>query len=252
MNKKVIKGVLFALLFVISGVCFSCGEKVKISLEDGISEGKEVASGSQERSSESDEQGEAADTVSAAEPAEGDASVEAAPEEEAGEIQVHVCGAVVNPGVYTMPAGSRLYQAVDYAGGMTAEAASDYLNLAGTVADGEKVQVPTKEEVAQGLFTAENGTDGAVSSSNGTNSDITGDDKTGSDTSEGGSSKLVNINTADAAALMTLPGIGSAKADSIITYRTEHNGFKKKEDIMEITGIKQAVYEKIKDFICVQ
>ncbi len=250
--KKIIKGVLFVLLFVISGICFSCGEKEKISLEKDVSEEEGVSEEAEKASDSNEPSEEAADIVLDSGADMCASSAEAGSEEGSGEIQIHVCGAVVSPGVYTLPTGSRLYQAVECAGGMTAEAAADYLNLAGTVADGEKVQVPTKEEVEKGQFPVGSGLENQSSDSDGTENDTAENDTSGSDITGGNSSALVNINTADAAMLMTLPGIGSAKADSIIAYRTEHKGFQSKEEIMKITGIKQAVYEKIKDLICVK
>ena len=154
-------------------------------------------------------------------------------------LSVYVCGAVNSPGVYELPVGSRLYQAIDEAGGMREDADRNYLNLAMELTDGQKLQVPTQEEVQTGVFTADMAGNASESSTSGSG-----------ETSSGGSG-LVNINTADETLLMTLPGIGEAKAKSIIAYRQEKGAFAKIEDIMNITGIKQAVYEKIKDAICV-
>ena len=158
-------------------------------------------------------------------------------------LSVYVCGAVNTPGVYELPAGSRLYQAIDAAGGMREDADKNYLNLAMELTDGQKLQVPTQEEVRTGAVDAE------------TLNNISGNASEGSNTGSGGAASagngLVNINTADETLLMTLPGIGEAKAKSIIAYRQEKGAFGKIEDIMNIPGIKQAVYEKIKDAICV-
>lgn len=136
---------------------------------------------------------------------------------------VYVCGAVVSPGVYELPAGSRIYQAIKQAQGLTKEACADSINQAEEVTDGQMIKVLTKEEAAEEeVFTSVEETDGRI-----------------------------NINTADAAMLMTLPGIGASKADSIISYREEHGGFSAVEDIMKITGIKEGIYTKIKDHITV-
>jgi competence protein ComEA len=151
---------------------------------------------------------------------------------------VHICGAVMNPGVYEVAADSRIFEVLKMAGGFTAEAATDAVNLAMTVVDGSKIQIPTIDEVAA-LTEAESAW--VSHNENGTASVNSSDTPTG----------LVNINTAGMDALMTLPGIGKAKAESIITYREENGKFNVIEDIMKITGIKEGAFSKIKDKICV-
>lgn len=148
-------------------------------------------------------------------------------ESEEDTVVVHVCGAVQAEGVYTLPAGSRYQDAVEAAGGFTEEAAADFLNLATVLTDGEKIVVPTKEEAvsleaeeASSLAAAEEESDG-----------------------------LVDINTADREELMTLPGIGEVKADAIIAYREEYGDFETIEDIMNVSGIKEGAFAKIKDQI---
>ncbi|MBE5949134.1 MAG: hypothetical protein E7261_08920 [Lachnospiraceae bacterium] len=142
-------------------------------------------------------------------------------------IAVHICGAVVNPGVYQFTEEVRVIQVIEAAGGVCDGAMEDYLNLAQHVSDGERIYVPSEEEVLTGQFT------GAF------------------DNSE--KDKLsININTASRDELMQLPGIGESKADSIILYRNEYGSFKSKEDIMLVDGIKEVVYDKIKDYIKIQ
>lgn len=142
-------------------------------------------------------------------------------------IAVHVCGAVASPGVYQLEAGVRVIQAIEAAGGACAGAMQDYLNLAEIVNDGDKIYVPTKEEVESGYVQL--------------NTDTVNE-----------TVLCVNINTATKSELMQLPGIGESKADSIISYREEHGYFKSAEDIMLINGIKEAVYRRIKDYIKVK
>lgn len=142
-------------------------------------------------------------------------------------ICIYVCGAVSEPGIYELDEGARLYEAVEAAGGMTEEASADSVNLARAVSDGEQIYIPTSEETeAQGIMP---GTDGGVSPAQ----------------------KKVNINTASAEELMTLTGIGEAKAESIIRYREENGRFQNIEELMEISGIKEGVFEKIKDDIII-
>lgn len=138
---------------------------------------------------------------------------------------VHICGAVRNPGVYSLPSGSRIYEAIAKAGGLSAEACQDSVNQAETITDGQMIRIPTEEEAAM-------------------QEEPPQADQTGQD-------GRINLNTADADALMTLPGIGASKAKSILAYREAQGGFSSIEDIMNITGIKEGVYTKIKDYITV-
>ena len=144
---------------------------------------------------------------------------------------VHVCGAVERPGVYELPQGSRIYQAIECAGGLSNEADPNYLNQADFVSDGDKVYVPTREEVAEMDSPLQN----VVTQSGET----------------GAPSGLVNLNTASEEQLCTLPGIGSSKARSIIAYREEHGSFDRIESVMNVAGIKDGLFQKIKAYITV-
>lgn len=134
-------------------------------------------------------------------------------------IMVHICGMVIAPGVYEVPEGSRVYRVIELAGGFAPGAAESYLNLAETVTDGQKLVVPSLDEVEADQY---------------------------GEMTAGESGGLININTADKELLMTLPGIGEAKALAIIAWRTEHGDFQTAEEIMQVSGIKEAAYEKIK------
>ncbi len=152
-------------------------------------------------------------------------------EEAAVSCMVHVCGAVEQPGVYELPQGSRIYQAIERAGGLSDEADPDYLNQADFVSDGEKVYVPTREEVAEMDSPLQN-----VVTQSGETSATSG---------------LVNLNTASEDQLCTLPGIGSSKARSIIAYREEHGSFDRIESVMNVAGIKDGLFQKMKAYITV-
>lgn len=141
-------------------------------------------------------------------------------EYEAPSIFVYVCGQVQCPGVYELPDGARITDAIEAAGGMTEAAAREYLNQAAILTDGQKIYVPTVDEASQ---------------------------KEQSSKADG----KVNINTADAGELMSLSGVGEAKAEAIIRYREEKGGFRSVEEIMNIEGIKEGVFQKIKDKISV-
>ncbi len=171
-------------------------------------------------------------------------------------IVVHVCGAVNAPGVYTLAAECRVWDAIDAAGGFSEDADTNYLNLAGTICDGQKVYVPTTGEVDSLAESGWNALEAAQSeakrnASNPATSDNQNARKPDLATVGEVKNQRVNINTADQAALTGLPGIGEAKAKSIIAYRTEHGRFSSIEEIMEISGIKEAVFSKIKDYITV-
>ena len=150
-------------------------------------------------------------------------------------VYVHVCGAVKNPGVYALVRNSRVYDAIAMAGGLTETAADDYVNQARYISDGERVYIPQKEELSH------------LSSSQYAVGQPVADGQNGGSVQE---QLPVNINTAGIGELTTLPGIGESRAESIIAYREQHGSFARIEDIMKISGIKGAAYEKIKDRIC--
>lgn len=145
-------------------------------------------------------------------------------------LVIHICGAVQSPGVYFLEEGSRLYQAVDAAGGFKKDAGEEYLNLADILSDGEKIYIPTIQEAKEEMLSKETKEDGVT---------------------ESVSDSKVNINTASAEMLCTLPGIGSSKAESIISYREIYGAFEETEDIMKVEGIKDGLFRKIKDKITV-
>ena len=145
-------------------------------------------------------------------------------------VYVYICGAIETPGVYEMPEGSRICDVLTKAGGFTKDAAKDYWNQAKLLVDGEMIYVPTVEEAAQW------GTPLAGGREDNTSSDTQG---------------KVNINTASKDKLMTIPGVGEARALAIIAYREESGGFSKIEDIKKVAGIKDGVYSKMKDYIVV-
>ena len=135
-------------------------------------------------------------------------------------IYIHVCGAVLNPGVVEVPAGSRAQVAVDAAGGFAETADRAYVNLAAPIEDGAQLYIPTKEEAQELRKNQAAAADG-----------------------------MVNLNTADVKLLCTLPGIGESREGDIIAYSQEKGGFSDTKEIMQVPGIKDSTYEKIKDLI---
>lgn len=168
-------------------------------------------------------------------------------------IYVDVCGAVVNPGVYELSSDSRVFQAIEKAGGYLPGAAASYLNRARSLSDGQQIYVPTQEEVdgqTIPLTQDETAQDGMVqegTAQTGTAADNTAD---GTGTTQAG--QRINLNTADVSQLSTLTGVGESKALAIIAYREENGPFTSIEDIMNVPGIKEGTYEKIKDKIAIE
>ena len=135
---------------------------------------------------------------------------------------VYICGAVRNPGVYEMPVGSRVYEVIKKAGGLKKDAALETFNQAEVVSDGQMIEISTYKE--QEIAVAEQ-----AAADNG----------------------LVNLNTATVAQLMTLSGIGEAKATAIVSYREEHGAFTTKEELKNVSGIGESTFASIKDQITV-
>ena len=141
-------------------------------------------------------------------------------------IVVHITGAVPRPGVYALPQGARVQDGISAAGGFLAEAEKTNINLAQSLEDGEKLDVPFIEGASPVLATP---VPEVVSST----------------------TELVNINTASIAELDTLPGIGPTTAQKIIDYRDQNGPFLNIEDIVNVSGIGPASYERLKDLITV-
>lgn len=162
-------------------------------------------------------------------------------------IYVDVCGAVANPGVFQLAAGSRVFQAIEAAGGYLPEAALTCVNRAGVLTDGQQLYILTQEEMErQGLDPAEmsGASDGQMNGSAGTgqNTGIA---------AQAQQDNRININTADETQLTTLTGIGATRAQAIIAYRQENGPFAAIEEIMNVQGIKEGTFAKIKDKIVV-
>jgi competence protein ComEA len=160
---------------------------------------------------------------------QGEEELLLAPEtiEEEKDVVVHVSGAVVSPGVYSLPHGSRVNDAILLAVPLD-EADLDALNLAALISDGQKIAVPKIGEVLSDI---------SLQTTEGVS--VTGRGK-------------VNLNTASSAELETLPGIGPATAQKIIDYRTQHGAFNSVEDLNNVSGIGPKKFEDIKDLVSVR
>lgn len=162
------------------------------------------------------------EAVSACATVDDEGGQDAAHVPEVPAIKVHVCGAVVSPGVVEVPYGSRVVDALEAAGGLQENASTDFVNLAAKLEDAGQIYFPTREEAEQ-KRRAE----------------------------EAAASGLVNINTAGTEQLCTLPGIGEARAADIIAFRQTNGAFSSKEAIMQVPGIKQSAYDKLETYITV-
>ena len=143
-------------------------------------------------------------------------------ETEEGSIFVYVCGKVNSPGVYELAAGSRIYEVLSLAGGLSDEADASAVNQAESCHDGEMIYVPAVGETGEAGYMNES-----------------------SDPSDG----LIDINTADSSELQKLTGIGEKRAEDIISFREKNGKFHDAESIMEVPGIKQGTFDRIKDQI---
>lgn len=143
-------------------------------------------------------------------------------------IYVYICGQVTSPGVYSLKADDRVFSLIEMAGGLTSLADETAVNQAMALQDGQMIYVPAEGEMAD---SPENGTFQTQEASS----------------DEG----KTNINTAGLEELMCLPGIGEGKARSILDHRQEHGSFQSIEEIMQVDGIKEGIYTKLKDKITV-
>ncbi len=206
---------LFALGMLLTLLLSGC--KNTALLYDSMAESEEQTQ-EEDALSETPLPGDASESGSISE----GASLEGSGESSSSPVFVYVCGEVEKPGVYELQEGDRVVDAVEAAGGMTGEASDTWLNLAELISDGQKIEVPSREQAEELAKVREEEESG-----------------------------LVNLNTASEEELMTLTGIGEAKAREILNYREEHGGFQKPEELMEIPGIKEGIFLKIKDQITV-
>jgi competence protein ComEA len=265
-RKKAVSFLLAAAVFLCSG----CTKKSELLFDaqnpgtaEYIADAGETENAGAAKSAASEDASAAAENGQQSETQE-ETSDSAAEQQE---ICVHVCGAVKNPGVYVLPAGSRVYEAVQAAGGFTEEAHTSYVNQAQKLPDGVQLVIPAVEQVeemqqaeTQGQTDAGAAEENTVESSfvamgigiigaesAGTAETVTGAAAVASSSSVGDGK--ININTASESELCSIPGIGTTRAAAILAYRQEHGSFQSIEDIMNVSGIKQGTYDKIKDSI---
>lgn len=266
--RVVLWGILWAMLCPTLGACGAQREELFLSEKESIAYGDgnrkveskvedtdqnreaELNAGNTDQNREVESNAGDTDQNRKAEPSDGSTGrteLSDASSEEAKTLVVHICGAVSAPGVYELPAGSRIIDAVEAGGGFLPEADEACCNLAEEIVDGCQIYIMTKMESC-----ADGQTEKKAGIQTSPDSDMqTTDRNVRSNSATALENGLVNLNTADVAALMTLPGIGESRAKAIISYREQHGAFAQIEDIMKISGIKQAAFSKIKDKITV-
>ena len=266
--RVVLWGILWATLCPTLGACGAQREELFLSEKESIAYGDgnrkveskvedtdqnreaEPNAGNTDQNREAESNAGNTDQNREAEPSAGSTDrteLSDASSEEAKTLVVHICGAVSAPGVYELPAGSRIIDAVEAGGGFLPEADEACCNLAEEIVDGCQIYIMTKSESC-----ADGQTEKKAGIQTSPDSDMqTTDINVRSNSTTALENGLVNLNTADVAALMTLPGIGESRAKAIISYREQQGAFTKIEDIMKISGIKQAAFSKIKDKITV-
>ena len=191
----------------------------------------------------------------ASESAQGGASGEAT-------VRVHVAGAVNNPGVYTLPAQGRTVDAIAAASGAAADADLDRVNLAGTLSDGVQIYVPHRGETAApaqiqpngGTANAGQGNSANGAAQNGASQGGTQPQPARTLTASGSAQKgssPVNINTATAEELQSLPRIGPAMAQRIIAWREAHGGFRSVDELDAVPGIGPSMLENLRPLVTV-
>lgn len=266
--RVVLWGILWAMLCPTLGACGAQREELFLSEKESIAYGDgsyvaesdvedtdqnreaETNAGNTDQNREVESNAGDTDQNRKAEPSAGSTDrteLSDASSEETKTLVVHICGAVSAPGVYELPAGSRIIDAVEAGGGFLPEADEACCNLAEEIVDGCQIYIMTKTESC-----ADGQTEKKAGIQTSPDSDMqTTDRNVRSNSATALENGLVNLNTADVAALMTLPGIGESRAKAIISYREQYGAFAQIEDIMKISGIKQAAFSKIKDKITV-
>lgn len=229
MANKIIRQIACICVCIFGMVCTGCGsEKVVVSnVQEADADNKsDVNSDDTESSATTGKDPVMGEDAGSSEKALGE--TDSVREDDS--LAVYVCGAVRRSGVYELPSGARINDALESAGGFADDADSDAVNLADRVQDGQRIYFPREGETAEFY--------GDQSSSDSGAADI--------------GSSLVNINTADAEKLTELPGIGQTRAQRIVDYRQAHGRFGSKEDLKNVSGIGDSIYNSLEEYITVE
>ncbi len=220
MKRKWVTAVLSVCFVMIAGILYSCS---KTSSKEAI-----LTLDNQVTDTTQTEQGNSTESVQAT---IEESVLQQDTKNNNDDIYIHICGEVKKPGVYKVEENTRLIDVIELADGLTKDAAGDFVNQAAAVTDGQRIYIPSVKDMEAETPSMEPLGDAI---------NITEPDG------------KININTATMEELMTLTGIGKAKAESILAYRQKCGKFATIEEIKNIDGIKDAVFRKISDKITVK
>lgn len=227
---KIRKIIIFCSCLFMILLVTGCGLKKEVLLEYADSSNSEISASNEDTSNRDSSTTTTSDVIDGQITTEetvisGSKNTTDPPDDQ---IYVYICGQVVNPGVYQVNVGERIFTVIEMAGGLTQEANEAGVNQAQTLVDGQMIYIPAVGEEVSSVMTATA--------------------NTGQTNEQSGK---VNINTATLEELMTLTGIGEGKAQSILNYRQEHGSFQSTEELMNVDGIKEGTYSKLKDEITI-
>lgn len=247
------KAVVPLFLMVVMMAAAACGKEEVLTLRSSPSSSEDMtAECTEEEDGDSGQQGcddDAAERTGAAESAEAERN-DAAESEKREPLYVYVCGAVECPGVYSFEEGARVVDAIEAAGGLSADADGACVNQARKLSDQDQLYIRTLEEKEQNTQKEEfssTGSSPAGSTSGNGYGLLRAEGSAGAEPSA--ADARININTASQKELTSLPGIGDTKAAAILADRTENGFYAAPEDLKRVSGIGDATFEKLRDRI---
>lgn len=240
------------LLAVAMMAAAACGKEEVLTLRSSPSSFEDMtAECTEEASGDSGQQGcddDAAERTGAAESAEAERN-DAAESEKREPLYVYVCGAVECPGVYSFEEGARVVDAIEAAGGLSADADGACVNQARKLSDQDQLYIRTLEEKEQNTQKEELSSTGSSPAGSASGNGYGLLRAEGSAGAENAADERININTASQKELTSLPGIGDTKAAAILADRTENGFYEAPEDLKRVSGIGDATFEKLRDRI---
>lgn len=252
-RRKLQKAVVPLFLMIVMMTAAACGKEEVLTLRSSPSSSDGMtAECTEEASGDSRQQGcdagDAAERTGAAESAEAERN-DAAESEKREPLYVYVCGAVECPGVYSFEEGARVVDAIEAAGGLSADADGACVNQARKLSDQDQLYIRTLEEKEQNTQKEELSSTGSSLAGSASGNGYGLLRAEGSAGAENASDARININTASQKELTSLPGIGDTKAAAILADRTENGFYAAPEDLKRVSGIGDATFEKLRDRI---
>ena len=246
------RAVVPLFLMIVMMTAAACGKEEVLTLRSSPSSSEDMtAERTEEASGDSGQQGcddDAAERTGAAESAEAERN-DAAESGKRELLYVYVCGAVECPGVYAFEEGARVFDAIEAAGGLSADADGACVNQALKLSDQDQLYIRTLEEKEQNTQKGENSCTGTSPEGSASGNGYGLLPAEGSAGTENAADARININTASQKDLTSLPGIGDTKAAAILADRAENGFYEAPEDLKRVSGIGDATFEKLKDRI---